>query len=141
MSKTKKIYYKVVRKNLQSAMIDDENAVIQYKINEWVQAPKGMKLFCFEDIDSAKRFMDYSRNYKLYKCYVRYPSIQYRYIINSDLVDKDFINGIAILTNKKKSSKKIKCINNHKLMVNPWLPYSTVFVREIKLLEEIKCTQ
>ncbi len=52
-------YYKVVKKNLKSAVVNGIKALaIQYKIGEFVEGKLGSGIFVFDSLEDAKRFMN-----------------------------------------------------------------------------------
>ena len=84
------IAYKVVRKSFDSATCqtkylssqtskwDKERQEVEYKINEWVKAPEGTRLFCFETLKEAKDFSEHLSDF-VFKCKIKghvkyYPS-------------------------------------------------------------------
>lgn len=71
-----KIYYKVVSKDLKSAIVnEDKKYCIQYKVGEWVETKHLNKgLLVFDSIITASFFIQSQYNkstFKLYTCYVK----------------------------------------------------------------------
>lgn len=74
----KKVYYKVVRPNLQSAVNSEDDVAkqrqnVQYKVNEWVSAPDNTRLFVFENFRDADNFVlqrKHPENLEIWECAV-----------------------------------------------------------------------
>ena len=132
---SKKIYYKVVKKDLTSALITGD-ASIKYKKNKYVKAPPRMKLFVFDNYESAKAFREeHVEQGRIYTCYVKFPSTKYELIRVSYYVDESFIKKLQYWLQVKKTSLK-----EVKLKVgtsNGNSPRGTIYAREVKLLEEV----
>jgi len=78
------IAYKVVRLDTakylssQTSHYDTERQVVEYKVNEWVQAPEGTRLFCFATLAEARSFKSSTYD-RVFKCKIKghikyYPS-------------------------------------------------------------------
>ena len=66
MNKTQtRVAYKVVNSLLWSS----RSGSVQYKVNEWVDAPGNTRLFVFDTLHEAKNFRN--DNEKIYECYVK----------------------------------------------------------------------
>lgn len=68
-------YYKVVNSDLTSATVFkadpiDKRTPVQYKINEWVNAPNNTRLFVFDNLDEAKKFA-WERVARLFECQIK----------------------------------------------------------------------
>ena len=64
-------YYKVVMGNLQSCRTQNLDFITQYRVGEWVEPQfKGSKLFVFDDLEAAKRFVWHWSSEKIYECEV-----------------------------------------------------------------------
>ena len=68
-------YYKVVKKDMSSATVlksdpFDKRTPVQYKINEWVNAPNNTRLFVFDYLDEAKIFA-YQNAARLFECQIK----------------------------------------------------------------------
>lgn len=128
-----KKYYKVVLKyssdhsNLMSAYSN-----VYYKINDYVYAPQGTKLFVFNSLDIAKNFAS-SRNLAVYECLVKNPRLVKT--LRNNTLPKDYWRYIA-------DAKK------HKLNINQYLtkknavghkkwPIGTVWCDAVKLTKLI----
>lgn len=146
-----KIYYKVVRWNLTSAVMNTDNDYIDpyltndfcinYKINEWVK-PKipGTKLMVFSNLDSAKQFANPYRSFRslsdiiycIYTCHIKNPSkigfFTYIYDSPSGIRTKYYEYYKLIKNKKRRSSFK----NNANI------PNDTVFCSAVKLLDRIQ---
>lgn len=137
----KKTYYKVVKYNLKSAIIDN-SADIEYKINKWVYAPCRMRLFVFDNLNSAKSFrrsLCFWSKHRIFECEVKNPTSKYRLVINCCNVTKVFIDTINnILCKQKKSIKLLSDLIPDITKYNNMWPTGTKFVTAVKLIREIE---
>ena len=125
-----KIVYKVVDKNLRSAIIgkvynfNKHSLEIQYLENEWVcPVDKNAPLMAFSNIDDAKTFMQYN----IINCWYIYKAEAIISKKKWGWVD-DIINVLKLKKNKKKISDFI--------LVGA-TPKGTVFCDQIKLVEKL----
>lgn len=84
----KKVFYKVVQVysgTLYSGGV--WNNRINYRLEEWIHAPQGTRLFVFEDLQKARDFASKDSYRKVYECEIKgsvilYPSTYHRHIDN-----------------------------------------------------------
>jgi len=129
-----KIYYKVVRLNLCSALSGYLPPIftVKYKIGEWVypNIPK-TKLMVFRNLNQAINFAGIGNH--IYSCAIKNPSnkalfLPYIHIYHhkQNLMIKDWNR----LRKKQLQHKKFFCSHG--------IPKGTVFVSAVKLLEKIR---
>lgn len=129
-----KTYYKVVKDDLTSAdVLDSESyrTLVQYKVNEWVEAPEGTRLFVFDNLCDAKGFVGSIANKKIFECKVMgvckgtYTGVEY-------CQAKEFWRRFNTLFSKK---KKVD-ISIYDNLISFTLP--SIFVKKVKLIKEIR---
>lgn len=132
-----KIYYKVVSSDLKSVVAKNYYLSVQYKIGEWVRPNIAYTdLMVFENLRSAKIFMDEYQDQRLFECYIKNPRktgifchwLHVRYGITTPLQIEKMI---SIKKKKKKYTNLIK----------DKIPKGTIFCSSIKLLKEIGSTK
>ena len=128
-----KYYYKVVCKNMKSAIVSQSihseirDLSVEYKVGEWVRPNvDGSQLMVFKFLNDAKIFARNHSLYDIYKCeisgitkksvFIRYTSLYYN------------MHRIRDLWKKKKNRKKI----NHYMDLPP---SGTIFCSAVKLIE------
>lgn len=149
-----KIYYKVVTRDLKSAImnsyvlqdrIQDEECqrivdkfCVQYKINEWVNPNVGKsKIMIFKDLISAKDFCltnQYDDILRIYTCKCKNVS-QLGFVtdvLHLPLFNERYIN----LLNLKRQKRKVK--DYYKKYERRIVPNNTLFCSSVMLLKEIK---
>lgn len=140
-----KIYYKVVfydRKDNRyfscihilknDSRININNLIVEYKINEWVKPNiKETSLMCFDDLESAKAFIDYANIYSgiIFTCKIKQPHKKYK-LFESAVRRFNFLDLFTKLLNQKKKKKKIEGNIGS-------APPGTTFCKELMLLEEV----
>lgn len=134
MSKPK-IYYKVVDRDLRSAVISKkkipvdvrERFTVKYKLNEWVR-PNVEKtdLMVFATKAAAQDFIRFSiDDYKIFKCHAKNPRTRGLIIYWREL-SENIINQFVKLRRNKKQ-----------IRTDVIPPKGTVFCSAVKLIEEI----
>lgn len=139
MSKT---YYKVVSKNLQSAVVSSSYSTlvlplsVQYKIGDWTEANlKGSNLMVFDSFNAANNFIKHNHYFgphRIFTCEIEGKTkngIFYQYFMLSHYVRE--LKEIAKLRSKRKKF-------SHMIREHYFVPDGTVFCSRIKLLKEIK---
>lgn len=126
-------YYKVVKLNgnkLLSAMSNHlpKDFTIEYKLNEWVEAPYKSKIFVFTDLHKAKVFSELEYYLSVYACEI--DGI-YK---GKNKLSIELTNGstedIGLLWKLIKNKKKYKHLTNSD---SHWL-VNTVWVNKVKLI-------
>lgn len=128
-----KKYYKVVLKyssdhlNLVSAYSN-----IQYKMDDYVYAPQGTKLFVFNSLDSAQNFV-YGRNLTVYECIVKNPRLVKT--LRNDTSPNDYWRYIAD-AKKRKININQYLTKKNAVKRQKW-PFGTVWCDAVKLTKFI----
>jgi hypothetical protein len=128
---SKKVYYKIVRDNLTSAIVWESNIVTQYKIGEFISSPIPETPLCvFDDLGKAKDFMEWEStiskfSHRLFTCKIK-TKLKSPWIPNYLSINE--------ILEKMKLKKRFLCNN----LVRVRLPSGTVCCKQVKLLEEVK---
>ncbi len=128
MAKT--IYYKVVKHDLTSMTVNEQEYRIQYKINKWVEPQiKGSFIFIFKTFDAAKACIHHNGwfNYKIYECYAKISKTKKPIYIHTAFNFYKFIKAAKLRLQHQKYT--------HILDGTP--PNGTVFANSIKLIKEV----
>jgi hypothetical protein len=128
--KPPKVYYKVVDRSdygLYSAR--SEFNKVEYKVNEWVQAPGNTRLFVFDSLYQAEQFQ--FRDEEIYTCQAQHVSTGYG--IESSCRQQEFWNFIE---KHSKGRHITKAIDKANKTFHPTM-YKAVLARRVKLLEKV----
>jgi len=126
-----KVYYKVVKNNLCSAVSWKlpSRFIVQYKIGEWVypNIPK-TRLMVFKNLNRAQIFSNSSSI--IFTCLVKNPSSKSIFV---PLIQCDSVNEFLQKWNelRKKQLQHKKHVNTQRI------PKGTMFVSAVKLLKQV----
>lgn len=126
--KQPKIYYKVVRGVSQLFSARSEYSV-EYKVNEWTEAPGNTRLFLFDSLEAAKDFK--WDNESVYTCYAQHIAIGYGAFSTGTI--NVFWNFVAEHSKGRHVTKAIAKANKEfRSSV-----HKAVLARRVKLLEKV----
>lgn len=126
--KEPKVYYKVVKSyDLSSARTS--SSPVWYKLKEWIEAPKGTRLFLFDSLEAAKNFADMDE--EIYTCQAQYTAVGYG--ANYGYDKSSFWDFVAKNSKGRHITKAIAKANQ---VFKPTM-YKAVLARRVKLLEKV----
>lgn len=129
MSKTKKVYYKVVNEDLKSCWAPIGIA-IQYNVGNFVESPDKLPLAVFSNLNQAKKFRQmWDHTWRIFEC-----NIMYKTKIPWLPGNTQFLSSRVqtIIDAIKKHKKFMKYTVN-----GAGLPPGSVTCKRVKLIKEI----
>lgn len=146
----KKTYYKVVSINPEdgkfySARARVSDREVEYIPNKWVSAPEGTRLFVFDDLNKARKFLadgkrlengiDFKkRPEKLFECEI-IGNIKGRGAYDNHYIEKFWETFTDFLSENKK--KRFDFYAFRELFNMPLTSIPAVFAKKVKLVKEI----
>ena len=127
-------FYKVVTLTLESTSIINS---IQYKLNEWVNAPEGTRLFVFNTLEKAQTFLKIYRplSRKIYKCQIRGNIAIYPAACCCDV--KEYWDKLIPKIKNRHANWKSKEEFDKVVQVPTLGGYKSIGATSVKLLEEV----